>query len=559
MKTSFILLAIFLFSIFNVTYGQKNISVDFSTTIDTVKDLLGGNLLFDNTADLLHNEGIEMIRSHDFHHMLDYSDYSSFWLMDDSGNYSLNMDFDPDNPDDYTWHNADSVISLIKNNNFDIFFRIGVSYPSGNPLPPYLPPYDSPSDTMSFTRFASLCKHVVRHFNDGWDNGLNTNIRYWEIWNEPGGQFWDGTVLQFYKMYQAVSDSLKTYDPDLKVGAPGAYPATSINSGHPAYRENFINFCSNNNLPLDFYSWHLYGAKNPYGIKEIADTIRTILDNNGYSDAENIISEINDDLHSSLDTLVISPYGAAYYLSTILTAQKSCIDKMFWYPSCVGIKDRVTGDTILTRTYYGMTCFHELQETTPVVVPNDGDIVVDGNWDSYETNFMVLSSKSEDDEKFSILISNLSSNVNSITLELHGLPFDANDTIRIIKHIISDNYIFRTEEQTLSGDSVLTLENEVCPNPGVLFYQLEKKTNTFIYQSNKGIVIFPNPSNGEITINNVKNQKITIFDVMGHKIVEIPQTNREKISVDLSKYGKGIYFIKVSNNTNSKTEKIVID
>ena len=67
-----------------------------------------------------------------------------------------------------------------------------------------------------------------------------------------------------------------------------------------------------------------------------------------------------------------------------------------------------TGNTILSRVYFGMTCFHNLQETTPVEVYNDGDIVVDGNWDQHETNFMVLTSKSENNQKFSILISNLS-------------------------------------------------------------------------------------------------------------------------------------------------------
>ena len=557
MKAKFILFVIVLLSIFNIVNAQKNITVDFSTTVDTVKDLLGGNLLFDNTASLLHDEGIKMIRSHDFHHILDYSDYSTFWLTDGSGNYSLNMDFDPDNPDDYSWYNADSVISLIKNNDFDIFFRIGVSYPLGNPLPPYLPPYDSPSDTLSFTRFASLCKHVVKHFNDGWDNGLYTNTQYWEVWNEPGGLFWDGTVLQFFKMYQAVADSIKNYAPSCKVGALGAVPLTSIGE-HTAYREGFIHFCSQNNLPLDFYSWHLYGAKNPYGIKALADTIRFILDSNGYSNAENIISEINSDMDSTLDTLAISPYGAAYYLSTILTAQKSCIDKMFWYPSAVGILDKITGDTIHSRTYYAMTCFHDLQETTPIVVYNDGDIVVDGNWDQYETNFMVLSSKSEDSQKFSVLISNLSSNVDNVTLDLHGLPFTSNDTVRITKHVISNNYIFRTEETLVSGDSVLSIVNDECPNPGVVFYQLERNTNTSVSQTNKIIDIYPNPSAGIVTISDVKNKKVTIYDDLGHKVIEIPESNQETISFDLSKYGKGVYFVKIFNNQNSETKKIVI-
>ena len=547
-KTKLILPVIFLL-ISNITYGQKNITVDFSTTIDTVKDLLGGNLLFDNTVSLLHNEGIKIIRSHDFHNKLDYSDYSTFWNMDSSGTYSLNMAFDPNNTADYLWNKADSVISFIKNNNFDIFFRIGVSYPNTNPLPPYKPPCNSSSDTLNFSRFASLCTHVVKHYNDSWDNGFNTNTKYWEIWNEPGGLFWHGTVRQYYKMYQAVSDSVKNYAPNCKIGAPGAVPSTSIGVDS-AYRENFISFCSQNNLPLDFYSWHLYGYKNPYGIKKIADTIRTILDNNGYTNAENIISEINSKLDSTLDTLAISPYGAAYYLSTILTAQKSCIDKLFWYPSCVGIRDMATGDIIYSRVYYGMTCFHDLQKYTPIEVANNGDIVVDGNWNNYETNFMVLSSKSEDNKRFSVLISNLSSNVDSVRLNLHGLPFTTSDTVKITKKIISDNYIFNTEETIVTGDSVLTINNINCPNPGVLFYQFEKGTisSTSEMEPNNMISIYPNPASTFVQIESkkLKGKNIQILDVNA-KTVKTIIASDEKQTININKLQKGIYFIKIGD------------
>ena len=30
-----------------------------------------------------------------------------------------------------------------------------------------------------------VCKHIVMHYNDGWNDGYHYNIAYWEIWNEP--------------------------------------------------------------------------------------------------------------------------------------------------------------------------------------------------------------------------------------------------------------------------------------------------------------------------------------------------------------------------------------
>ena len=90
MKTRFFLpLVLFLIvPLFGVT--QKIITVDFQLVTDTVKNLQGGNKYFDNTASLMHDEGIDILRTHDYHHLLDYSDYSAFWNYNGQGNYTIN-------------------------------------------------------------------------------------------------------------------------------------------------------------------------------------------------------------------------------------------------------------------------------------------------------------------------------------------------------------------------------------------------------------------------------------------------------------------------------------
>ena len=45
----------------------------------------------------------------------------------------------------------------------------------------------------SFSKWADIAAHIVRHYNEGWANGQKANIKYWEIGNEPDGQslvFW---------------------------------------------------------------------------------------------------------------------------------------------------------------------------------------------------------------------------------------------------------------------------------------------------------------------------------------------------------------------------------
>ena len=560
MKTKLTILSVTLLLIaVSKSYGQKEITVNFDDTVGTLKDLFGGNLLFNNTIELLQYQGIKIIRSHDFHNSLDYSDYSDFWIYDSvNDTYLVNMSFNPEDTAYYHWQAADSVIAYIKENNFDIFFRIGISYPNTNPLPPYEPPYDSPDSTFSFTRFASLCKHVVMHYNDGWDNGRHDNIQYWEVWNEPGGLFLHGTPPQYYLMYKNVADSIKTYDPNLKVGGPGAVPLTSIGQ-QSVYREGFIEFCANNNIDLDFYSWHLYGYKNPYGIKKIADSIRTILDVNGFTSAENIISEINNDLHDNLDTFVTSPYGSAYYLSTVLTAQESSVDKLFWYPSCFDVRDRITGDTIITRTYYALKTYYAIQTSTPIIVQNDGSEVVNGNWDSYQTNFMVLTTKSADNTKFSITISNLQSNINNLSLNLNGLPFSYGDSLKITKHIISDNYVYHTEVSYIAGAPSVTLNNIECPNPGVLFLQIEKKNTTLnnLVNTENDVTITPNPTGNYVYVKSkyrIKN--ITVYNAKGIAIKSFnPLSNSYRLNT--KNLNKGIYIFRITTNAGTSNIKVV--
>ncbi len=550
----FFFLSLFLF-LSESGYPQKVITVDFDAVKGPVKDLQGGNLLFEHTEKLLHKEGINMIRTHDMHHLLDYQDYSSFWNYEGNGKYTINPDFDPLSPSGYDWHKADSVLDFIVNRQFKLFYRIGVSYPNPRipPLSPYDPPVNDTAEPLNFSRFASLTKHIVMHFNQGWDNGKYYGIRYWELWNEPGGLFWHGSAAQFRAMYKAVADTLKKAFPDIYLGSPGAVPSTSIGV-NPQYRENFIAYCAKNNLPLDFYSWHLYGCKNPYGIKAIADTIRTLLDTNGYKKAENIISEINSNLDNTLDTLAVSPYGAAYYLSTLLTAQEAPVDKLFWYPSCVGVQNKRTGDTMVSRTYYALTFFHQLQQSTPVEVQNNGNEVVEGNWDTLERNFMVLTSKSEDGQKLSVLISNLYSDISAVEIYLENLPWSPVDSILVTQQIISKDFMHKTVTRYVKGSSELTLVENRCPDPGVLFYQLEKTSVTAIPRNVAGLFTVSLPVYRKVFYKNLPGQTrwMEVYSLSGKLLLRKNRIN----ALDLP-HGTYLLVLRDRHNKMILSRKIV--
>ena len=77
------------------------------------------------------------------------------------------------------------------------------------------------------------------------------------------------------------------------------------------------------------------------------------------------------------------------------------------------------------------------------------------------------------------------------------------------------------------------------------------------------IAIAPNPSNGVFTISNINQttiSKVTIFDING-KVVKVvgSELNFDTITVDLSKFSKGVYFMEIANETDKVVRKIILE
>ena len=77
------------------------------------------------------------------------------------------------------------------------------------------------------------------------------------------------------------------------------------------------------------------------------------------------------------------------------------------------------------------------------------------------------------------------------------------------------------------------------------------------------ITVYPNPTSGKVNIkfeNLNSDTKINIFDLTGKSIIEREISAKTSITeIDLSKFTKGVYLIKVSNFENVRIEKIIVD
>lgn len=85
---------------------------------------------------------------------------------------------------------------------------------------------------------------------------------YWEVWNEPDGAYWKGTVQEFYKLYDYAADGVKRALPTAKVGGADA------TGGATKYQANFIKHCLRDTnyatgrigSPLDIVLFHAKGS-----------------------------------------------------------------------------------------------------------------------------------------------------------------------------------------------------------------------------------------------------------------------------------------------------------
>lgn len=102
--------------------------------------------------------------------------------------------------------------------------------------------------------WASFIKTFAAHLVDRY--GLPA-MKSWmfEVWNEPNLPFfWSGTQQQYFDFYKATAVALKSIDPGLKVGGPASARAEWI--------PELLDYCTQNNAPLDFVSTHVYAGDN---------------------------------------------------------------------------------------------------------------------------------------------------------------------------------------------------------------------------------------------------------------------------------------------------------
>lgn len=386
--------------------------------------------------------GIDFIRTHDFGGPTDISTIFP------------NFSADPNLESSYDFKSSDRFITGIINAGCKVFYRLGESASVNNSL--RQPP-------ENFSKWAEICKHIVMHYNDGWADGYHYNITYWEIWNEPDlVGFWTGTVEEYYELYHVTVQKLKSYDSSLKIGGPCT---SSIENNN--YTTGFLSYIEENNLPLDFYSWHMY-AYTPYQLYNASLNVRNILDTFGFIGTESINTEWNINIGIPQRDKDNSK-NAAFTACALAVFQDAGIDHAFRYRSTQDNNwlMRFIGFDLSLFSYDGLyktpaltykamhyiTCDTPIRLITPIMDSSNG--------------ITYLAGISEDKSNITVLISNFEAEDVEYTLNIENLPW--NSSYRVLHYLIDDETHLEITEDMNSDSHAFSLTKTIKTSTVNLF------------------------------------------------------------------------------------------
>lgn len=446
---------------------MKQITVDFARKYGNVKPMhavnngpLPVNVRGTSNNDLYRKLEIPYARNHDASFCWDYGGEHIV----DVHRIFKNFDADENNPASYVFEPTDKYVKETFDAGTKVFYRLGATIEHKYKYGTY-PPKD-------FHKWARICEHIIRHYTEGWADGFNYDIEYWEIWNEPecrnadgSNPCWQGTEEQFIELYSVAATHLKSCFPHLKIGGPAF-----TGPWRDAFKRNFLRNVKENNIPLDFYSYHCY-AKTPRGIYEAAVEAKEALKEFGLENAETILNEWNyvkgwlgDDWKHSLNAWK-GLKGASFITGSMCACQYSPLDMLMFYearPCGMCALFETDRPWIALKGYYPFKMFSELYKLgeSAEVQCDDGEIYSAAAMNDNKAAIMFTYFADETEEKSK-----------EISININNLGFL--DDVKIKYYLLDEtNDLALVKEEVLSGNSYATVIN--CELYSSYFITIEK-------------------------------------------------------------------------------------
>ncbi len=432
--------------------SEAVLSADFSVHTGTIRPLHGinkGPLAPGGIFELIKEQkalGIPFTRLHD-------CGWPNPYVVDHHAVFP-NLNADPTLPESYDFRLTDEYINAVRLTGAEPIYRLGESIEHTSVKRYVHPPAD-------MEKWAAVCLGIIRHYNEGWANGFHHNIRYWEIWNEPENRpaMWSGTDDDYLRLYRTAATAIKKQFPNLKVGGPALGASGSFVKGEfrpTDFAENFLTMCRQDNVPLNFFSWHCYTA-DPTELAARSRAIRRLLDSKGFTETENHLNEWNylpGNSWASLDRAgtaatrqrcyaeMAGAPGAAFIAASLLELQDAPIDVCNFYHGELGGFGIFTEQGVPRKAYQALRAFQGLVET-PRRVEARGAVA---------GKLAFAAGLSTDGREASLLVSNFANTRSDIVLNWKGFDWIGGATAEI-RTVDSETDFSNVRSESITGDN----------------------------------------------------------------------------------------------------------
>jgi xylan 1,4-beta-xylosidase len=192
-----------------------------------------------------------------------------------------------------------------------------------------------PSPPSDYNRWDAMIMAFTRHLIDRYGLGEVQNW-YFEVWNEPNLDFWDGKPAQetYFELYDHTASSIKAISPKLRVGGPATAQAAWVGA--------FLDHCARNKVPVDFVSTHVYAndtAKDVFGSEQtigradmVARAVHRVYDEVKHSPLPNVEihwTEYNASYKNEVD-VTDSPFMGPWLGRTIAACDGLVTTMSYW-------------------------------------------------------------------------------------------------------------------------------------------------------------------------------------------------------------------------------------
>ena len=339
---------------------MNTVKVDFSKTYGTIKPFNAINngpvksLRGINNMESWKDLNVPYGRLHD-------TSFEDEWLVDV---HRIFPDFDADetDPDNYIFTPTDKYIANMYEAGTKPYFRLGASIEHSHKFGTY-PPKD-------YLKWSRISEHIIRHYTEGWADGFEYDIEYFEIWNEAdnenpsGNPCWQGTREEFFDFFATSCKYLQEKFPNLKIGGPAI-----ATFWHKEWCDEFFKYLSERNITPDFVSYHRY-INTPEDFREYVREANSVMKKYGYGDVETHLNEWNyirgwngDDFLDSVKSIK-GIKGASFVSAVWASLHPEKLDMMMYYDGRPCVFNGLYETTYLTplKTYYVFDAYRQLYE-----------------------------------------------------------------------------------------------------------------------------------------------------------------------------------------------------